>query len=365
MTNSQTHAYDYYASRSAFVLNANAKSVSDKVVNRLAELIPAGDLFYSRSMKESEHFYETILRRGYSRVFSGGGDGTLVNAINTLQRLTKNLKLKQLPAVGILRLGTGNAVASLIGAKDPWTDTHHVVQGGAVSTRPINMVHCDDGSVAPFASVGYDGEVLNDYVAFKKSYAHKPGAKWVSSVLGYLWAGITRTLPRRVMQSNPKVRVYSNETAYKMVHEGGKDSEVVIPAGTTLYEGPACAVSVGSIPCYGYGFAMFPFAQSKAGHIQLRICNMSLIKVLAYLYPSLWRGTYRQPDLLDFMIKDVVVDCIDEMPYQIGGDAAGYRRRLSFSVAPNVVEMAELAPQRLAMPRGIFGFLPAPVLARS
>ena len=33
--------------RSAFLLNANAKNVSDRVLNDLVGVIPAGDLFYA------------------------------------------------------------------------------------------------------------------------------------------------------------------------------------------------------------------------------------------------------------------------------------------------------------------------------
>jgi hypothetical protein len=48
-----------YVGRSAFVLNANAKSVTDRTVSRLVDLVPAGDLFYCRSLGEellSHHF---------------------------------------------------------------------------------------------------------------------------------------------------------------------------------------------------------------------------------------------------------------------------------------------------------------------
>ena len=131
-----------YTQRSAFILNANAKSVTDRVVAQLVRLIPSGDLFYSKSMQDSEHYCQTILERGYGFVFSGGGDGTAVNAINTLTRISKRQRDIQLPKIGILRLGTGNAMAQVVSAQKPFWDVSHIVQGGAIGQRQLQLVEC-------------------------------------------------------------------------------------------------------------------------------------------------------------------------------------------------------------------------------
>ena len=123
-------------------------------------------------------------------------------------------------------------------------------------------------------------------------------------------------------------------------------------------------VALGSIPCLGYGFQMFPFAQQRIDHVQLRICAAGLFTILTNVYPGIWRGTFRHPDLHDFLVRDVVIECDEELSYQIGGDAAGCRRRLSFRAAPNVVEFAELDANRLTAPRGMLGLLPSPTFAR-
>ncbi len=356
---------DYYTSRSAFVLNANAKSVTDRVVSRLVDLIPAGDLFYSRSLKESENFYRTILRRGYARVFSGGGDGTLVNAINTLRRLSRNELNNSIPAIGILKLGTGNAMASIVGAQSAWVDVHHVIKGGQISSRPMNLVECENGELAPFAGIGYDGEILNDYFSLKAEHKGKPTERLIHSLFGYLWVGLTRTIPRHLKQTPNWIRVRSQSNAHKIICSQGRDQEHFIPAGALLYEGPSCLASIGAIPYFGYNFKMFPFADRKPGHIQLRICSSGITPMITHLYPGLWKGTYRHPELHDFLVKDVTIECDKEMSYQIGGDAAGHKRNLSFKAAENVVEVAELSKQRLAAPRSILGLLPAPIFARN
>src|SRR6188768_2651668 len=99
-----------FAPRSAFLLNANARGVSDRLIEELAEVVPAGDLFLSRTLDDAQCFVRTIARRGYGQVFFGGGDGTLVTTMNLMRDVVAKEGLV-MPKVGVLRLGTGNAMA--------------------------------------------------------------------------------------------------------------------------------------------------------------------------------------------------------------------------------------------------------------
>ncbi|MES2504871.1 MAG: diacylglycerol kinase family protein [Myxococcota bacterium] len=341
-----------YSERSAFVLNANAKSVTDRVVAGLVKLVPAGDLFYSKSMQDSENYYRTILDRGYGMVFNGGGDGTVVNAINTMHRIAKTEKM-QLPKIGILKLGTGNAMAQVVKAQKAYWDVSHIVQGGAIQEKPLHLVECEDGTLTPFAGIGYDGEILNDYMYVKE----KQG---LTSIPAYLWAAFSRTLPRHIYNPDPIIKIYSHKIAYQMVNIDGEDQEIEIPPNTLLYEGPASIASVGSIPWYGFGFAMFPFADRKEGFLNLRISTMSLSTIVTHLYPGIWKGTYRHPKLNDFLVQDILIESKQPLPYQIGGDAKGYRNRLRFKAAKTPIQVAELSPARIGLAeRPILGLLPA------
>lgn len=342
-----------YAQKSAFILNANAKSVTDKVVAKLVKLIPSGDLFYSKSMQDSENYYRTILDRGYGFVFSGGGDGTAVNAINTLNKIGKHSRTIQLPKIGILKLGTGNALAKLVSAQKPFWDVSHIVQGGAIEQKQLQLVECDDGILTPFAGIGYDGEILNDYMHVKQHQG-------LSSISAYIWAALSRTLPRHLSGKAPIVRIHSYQTAYQIISVDGEDREIEIPPNTLLYEGPADIASVGSIPWFGFGFKMFPFANYKEGFLNLRISTMNISTVLTHLYPAIWQGTYRHAKLKDFLVQDISIESAQPLPYQIGGDASGYRNRLRFKVGKQRVQIAELSKDRLpAISHPIFGLLPA------
>jgi diacylglycerol kinase family enzyme len=350
---------------SAFLLNANAKSVGGLMLNRLIEMVPTGDLYLSYSFQDSERYIRTILNKGYNQIFSGGGDGTLVNTVTTLNRILEKENVSSAPQVGVLRLGTGNAVASILGAQKPLVDVNHVLNGGAAQKRNLSMVRCEDGQLVPFAGLGLDGEVLNDYCDLKASAQSRIGQRLVRTVFGYVWAGLTRTAPRFIKRSPTMVRITSNRAAIKMVNEAGSDVELALPAGSVLYEGPSSLVSIGSIPCFGYGFQMFPFLKDRAdAKLQLRVCCASVWPILANLYPGLWKGRYRGPEVTDFLVDQVTIESEENLPYQVAGDARGYRKKVSFGLAENCIQAVELAKERVPYARGVKGLLPAYAFAR-
>lgn len=347
-----------FAGRTAFLLNANARAVSHRVARRLLEMVPEGDLFFSRSIADAESFLLTILRRGYDRLFVGGGDGTIVFALNHIRRLCDEHGFEA-PRMGVLKLGTGNAMAHLLGSQSPVVDTFHLTQKGESSTITIDMIESDDGVVTPFAGMGYDGEVLNDYMALKEAVKGPVGHYLVQTVWGYLGAMITRTVPRHMNAVKQTVRVTSREDAILMRATDDGDEEVVIPAGTVLYDGPAAFLSVGSIPFFGYGFTMFPFARNKPGYFQLRVGAAPVSSILANLYPKVWKGTYRHPKMFDFLVKDVDIESSGELAYQVGGDAAGHAKTLHFKVAKRPVEFIVLGPRLQPAKNPLTRLLPA------
>lgn len=348
-----------FAHRSAFILNANARAVNDRLAEQLAAVVPAGDLFLSRTLEDAEAFARTIARRGYGKVFTGGGDGTLVATVRLLKKATQQ-EGAPMPQVGVLKLGTGNAMARALGAGRALVDAHHVVAQGEATPVRMDLVETEEGVSSPFAGMGYDGEILNDYVWLKRR-ASTPFTKALAeSVLGYLGAMALRTVPREMTEAPAKIRVVSNHEAIRMVRRGDVDVEERLPAGTVLYEGCASTTSVSTIPYYGFGFTMFPFAGRKPGYMQLRVVALSIPTILANLWPAIWQGTFRHPDLHDFLVKDVVVESDKPLPYQVGGDAAGCRAKLTFKVSEQPLEMLQLGPRKVPGRPQLFGLLPAP-----
>jgi hypothetical protein len=99
---------------------------------------------------------------------------------------------------------------------------------------------------------------------------------------------------------------------------------------------------VGTIPSVGYGITMFPFASRRPGYMQLRISAVPLSVALSNLYPSIWQGSFRHKKLYDFLVKDVTIESDESLPFQIGGDAMGYKKRLYFKIAKTPTAMAGL-----------------------
>jgi diacylglycerol kinase family enzyme len=340
-----------FARRSAFLLNANARAVTDELIERLAEIVPAGDLFLSRTLEDAEVFVRTIARRGYGQVFLGGGDGTLVTTLKLMRTVVEAEGLAA-PAIGVLKLGTGNAMAKVMGAQGAVVDASHIVHKGPAKSREVYLLETDDGALTPFAGMGYDGAVLNDYYWLKQRVKGTPLLeKAVTSVWGYLGAMLAKTVPNELKQPEmPTIKVTSKSDAFLMVSTPKGDVEKRIPAGETLYEGKAPIMSIGAIKYYGYGFTMFPFAEKKTGYVQLRVGAPPIPAILANLWPRVWNGSFRHEKLKDFLVKDVVVESDRELPYQVGGDAAGHRKKVAFKVSDEPVRMIELG-ERL-VPRG-------------
>lgn len=350
-----------FASRTAFLLNANARAVNRRLAARLLEIVPEGDLFLSHSLEDAEQFVQTIVRRGYGELFVGGGDGTLVSTVNLVDRVCEERDLPR-PRIGMLKLGTGNAMSYLLGAKGALTDTWHAVNHGEAALTRVDLIECDDGSLTPFAGMGYDGEVLNDYCALKEATKGPIGHYLVETVWGYLGALFGRTVPRHLRGEPASVRVSTAQDAFFMRPGDDGDIEVKVPAGSVLYDGPASFTSVGSIPFFGFGFTMFPFARRRSGYMQLRVGAPPVRSLLGNLFTSVWQGTYRHPKMFDFLVKDVTIESSDPLAYQVGGDAKGSAKRLHFKVSDRPVEMLALG-KRLSPSRSPLSRLLEPVFA--
>lgn len=335
--------------RSAFILNENAKSVRKGFIEEIKAIVPKEDLFISKTINDSENHIRNILKKGYVRIFSGGGDGTAINTINTMIKLVKKHKIEKIPAVGVLRLGTGNALASVLMAKKAIGDIRHIVNGGELIEQKINMIKCDNGQLTPFAGVGCDGDLVNRYSEISKKYSNTPLKYFINTVVGYFFVGITQTLPKYIRIKNYHyIKIYSKFPSYKIVNLDGTDIEELIPANSLIYEGNAATAVIGSIDYFGYGLKMFPFASRKPGFVHLRVSALGPISTMFNLYPKIWNGTFRNKLAYDFLIKEAEIESANSLPYQASGDPKGYKKKIKFSIAKEPIKMTKLPETRIA-----------------
>ncbi|MBI5497538.1 MAG: diacylglycerol kinase [Deltaproteobacteria bacterium] len=331
------------AARTALILNANARHVTPRRAERLRKLANADHVYISRSLEEAEQVAQQVVDKGYDRVLSGGGDGTLVQVVNSICGRLESQGAPY-PQLGVLRLGTGNAVASVIGGGRPEDDLVRLMTEPSLPTVPLQLIQSmEDGLDFPFAGIGYDGEILNDYLWFKENVKGPLLEEMAHSVFGYFAALFSRTLPRKMTEkAPPNVRVTTVGRAFYRDPADGDAMKEIAP-GSVLYQGPAAMVSAATVPFYGFNFRMFPFAQDVPGMMQLRVVAMGPWTILKNL-PAIWRGEHRDPDILDFNVEEVRVEGDAPLPYQIGGDARGWRDHLHFSMSPRQLQLVSAEP---------------------
>jgi len=322
----------------AIILNNNARNVNKKIKNKIEKLIPKKNIFYTNSLEEADAIITEILNSSFTHIFTGGGDGTLIHLVNRMKEINKKFKIKEkLPVIGILRLGTGNAVAIYTNSNKKITnDLETVLNGGRYKTDKIDFIKIDKDYFT-FGGFGADALVLNDYDMMKKM-PNKTIKYIFAGLKGYFISGLAITLPKILLKNKENyVEIYANNDAVytASISEGFK--KLNIKKGDLIYKGSFTSVAMGTTPYYGYGLKSFPFANKKKGYFQIRVLDIHPT-LLAYKILKGWNGLYEGDDVIDFLVKDVVVKFKKETPLQIAGDAAGYKKEARINLSKEKVE---------------------------
>eukprot|EP00913_Durusdinium_trenchii_P019551 g18378.t1 len=327
----------------ALILNRNAKGVNKKVESKLQGIVGPARTFACCSEEDAEHALRKVMDDCECKVVvCGGGDGTVTSLLNMMAKLSlgsaiewlvkeavsNERELKSSPTMCVLRLGTGNALAYLTGAQKNYakdlsdlvdhveeeevpeipTSTICLTAEGLPSDSPDKM-HCF------FAGLGYDARMLQ------------------------------AALPDEVFH----VKVTNlGEDAYSMDPRRG-DWAFECKKGQVIYEGETGIVSVGTVPYYGGGFRLFPFAGVRPGYAHLRLSHIHPAAATFNIRP-LWQGTYRHSlsvrslwivsrfrirdykHVHDFLVKDVMVEVDQPTPLHHSGDFMGTASKVRFQV---------------------------------
>lgn len=329
----------------AVLLNANARQVDTALRASLQRIVPEDDLFFSRSASEAHDIAEAVVARGYKTVFTGGGDGTFVGWVNHILDGAERRGV-QAPRFGVLALGTGNAVAGVVGARP----SAHVEElaafatGAAQRVRRVQLLACD-GKRTPFAGVGVDAAVLNDYYWFKQRLSGTALRRLAVGVPGYALSAALRTAPRYLAERSAAYCEITNLGGPAFRLDGlGRQVGAPVAHGEPLYAGPCMMAAASTVPFYGFGMRAFPFAEARPGMLQLRLATRLSVPSVLWNLPRIWSGEWTNPGLLDFHAERVKVQFDRPMPLQIGGDAEGWREEVTFALAPPGVEMIDFTP---------------------
>jgi len=330
---------DAQTGKFAVVLNRNAKRVNEKVEEISGELVDPDDLFLSSSAEDSQEIARTVIERGYETVFAGGGDGTVMHLVNSIA----HYPAERQPIIGILKLGTGNAMSRMVTSGNLASDLRTYMRSETREVIPISLVEAE-GIWCPFAGLGLDAQILNDYRVTKANMGGGFMKPIVQNVGGYLIAIFTQTVPKRAVQTvrNTFPVAKATVTRGEAVRVGpeGRMLETYQP-GDVLFEGPFTIASAGTIPFFGYGFTLLPYARIDPKRMHLRIGHMGTVRIFANL-PSIWNGEYVGDDMNDWLVEEVRLELSEECPFQIGGDAMGHRTEATFRTIPHCVKLLRL-----------------------
>ncbi|HVE83787.1 MAG TPA: diacylglycerol kinase family protein [Myxococcales bacterium] len=334
-------------SRVAVLLNANARRVTGKVLKSLSHVVPDEDLFLSRSSLDARRIAQAVLDRRYHTVFCGGGDGTFMAFVNHVLaelELRNQHHYQRPPRFGVLRLGTGNALANLVNAShhrgDGVLDDVLRARAGEVpGYRRVELFRVD-GKRTMFAGVGIDGQIINDYNAVRESLGQGAFRGLIAGGGGYVASVALRTIPFYVTHSARYdcELINGRGVAYRMGPDGNPVAEY--QPGELIFRGAVRLAAAGTMPFYGFGMRAFPFAGQRRGMMHLRLCWSSTAEILAHL-PSLWAGRYFTRTMGEFLVSEATLRFDSAMPLEVAGDACGYQSELHLEMCPEQVELVD------------------------
>lgn len=321
--------------RTAIVLNANAKRVTERVRRAVAEAAPDADIFFTETLEQAKFVARRIADTGYQTVVTGGGDGTVASTISLITDALEQRGDGRRPRFGVLKLGTGNAVADFLGARDFRRDLREMADAPA---RPVYLLRTPDGRRTTFAGFGWDAFILNNYDRLKRA-AEKlgPARSMMKSVFGYLLSGVGWSVPELMVRRHRwRVRVVNTGGIGFRLDGDGRVVERFAP-GAVVYDGWVRIACLGTTPFYGFKFRIMPFADKTPGLFHLRLVDMHPLTAVRKLH-KVWRGRLEDRGLTDLQLSACRLEFDKEAPFQIAGDAAGTRKVVEIGVDPHPVD---------------------------
>lgn len=328
--------------RVAVVLNGNARQVTDQLVESFDRVVGRGDLFLSRNLDEAHGIALSIVEAGYPVVLTGGGDGTFVQMVTTITKEAKS-RNQEPPRFGLLKLGTGNSLAWALGAG---TSRRGVLADLArlrddADYREFRLIEVQD-LLTPFAGAGVDAIGLEHFHRVRSIVRHLP---WIGThamgAVSYAISIPMLTFPEVAFRPRMKVRIINLGADAHRLDRKGHPAGSPIARGDTIFEGPCIASLVSTIPYWGFGARVFPFAEDRPpDRFCLRIVAAPPLQLAIHMR-SIWKGTFRHEDLIDLYADDVKLEFEEPTAIEIGGDPAGMTDSMRARLHPDPVKLIE------------------------
>ncbi len=329
----------------AILVNANAKRGGRRIAVQISRLMPRANVRLTKTQDEVTSWLRQTLPTKPRVIVAAGGDGTAVSLVNALTRVVP--ADEPLPVIGVLKLGTGNAWANVVGAPKlagSLAILRELHERDELPVRRYGLVDVaypthgakptgETGTLAHFAGAGWDAEILSDYQEQLKQ-SKGPPRFFAKSVYGYVTAMLTRTAPKSIVLGRPHVLVENlGDEAYTVDAEGALKRIEGARYGSVLWDGLMSVAGAATCPEYGYHFRAFPFAERFLGMLNVRVFDRSTLGAIASI-PRLWTGTHPLRGMHDWFTTAARFTFSRPMALEIGGDAMPPRRIVEMRVSP-------------------------------
>ena len=328
--------------RYAVMLNARAKRWTGELHEAVSRWVPTRDLFLTDDFRQASKTVDRILSAGvYEVLFTGGGDGTIVYLMNAIEEriASGQLAREDAPPVGVLRMGTGNALATYLECRNVVDDLRSLSGGSPIVVYDMHMVSTSDGLV-PFAGFGWDATILNDYDSFKESVRETAVESVATGLGGYAASIVTRSIPSALGSDRKHARITANGPAV-LIHPKTGDVLDEYLADDVIYEGVVDQLAASTIPYWGFNVRMFPHCTKRPGFFELRCYHGGVANILKTVPFRFWSGDFEEHECADFLCTDISVEIVDgAMSYHVAGDPGGYERAVRWAISEHPTPLA-------------------------
>jgi hypothetical protein len=197
--------------------------------------------------------------------------------------------------------------------------------------------------LTPFAGAGFDALGLKNFHEVRSVVRHLPFVgKRATGAMSYAISIPMLTIPELALRPRMNVRIV-NHGAAERLDRNGQPSGPPIEKGEVIFDGACIAALVSTIPYWGFGVRVFPFADDRPpDRFCLRVVATNPLHVAAHML-SVWKGTYRHDDLIDVYAEDVELEFDTPTAIEIGGDPAGMTNSMRARLHPEPVKLIDYA----------------------
>jgi YegS/Rv2252/BmrU family lipid kinase len=261
------------------------------------------DIVRSSAMGDLEDQVARHVRDGVRKIVVVGGDGSVHEAVNGLQRAGKDC------ALGLIPSGTGNDFAKACGITLDWEQATRSLVQRITSGAPVRKIDIGRVNGRYFANglgIGFDAKVTR----VARSY------RWNIGDLVYLLA-ILRCLYDGVATPDMNIR----------------DEHINL-------SGPVTLATVCNGPWVGGMFHIAPGADNADGKMDLLIAKpVSRMRILTLL-PLLMRGKHMQePEIIHQLVRKLTVTSAAPVESHLDGEVQALQTRFDIEVLPAALNL--------------------------